>query len=284
MCLTSSMLSEAVLKTWPNQIAVKRNWPLFAKKLGKRFPLRFSNVESLHHWFPARAFEEQSLIALREGAIEGLAESLELLPASALFGFVTSIAHSLTAAEASEVLEFGISRFELHIAPDYADGLWSEWLLPPGNIPDAVTGFIWSALASPDSAERWQATHCVRRLVELSCDNEIASLLGWLQRGEVGPFRKPTLSILSPARNPISANWICAGSDRQSRAADVARENVRGPGVDRNAASSNSEYCCDDCFIVSKGFVRNICAGRFGKSSASRPESISLSRSRSARI
>jgi len=179
---------EAVRKTWPNQIAVKRNWPPFAKKLGKRFPLRFSNVESLHHWFPTRAFDEESLIALREGAIEGLAESLELLPASALFGFVTSIANSLTAAEAGEVLEFAISRFELHIAPDYADGLWSDWLLPPSNIPDAVTGFIWSCLASPDSAERWQATHCVRRLVELACDNEIVSLLRWIQNGGVGPF------------------------------------------------------------------------------------------------
>ncbi len=179
---------EAVFRLWPNKMAVKRNWPFFTKKLGKRFPLRFSNVESLHHWFPARAFDEQSLIALREGAIEGLAESLELLPASALFGFVTSIAHSLTAAEASEVLEFGISRFELHIAPDYADGSWSDWLRPPESISDAVTGFLWSALASPDSAERWQAAHCVRRLVELSCDNEIASLLRWLQNEGVGPF------------------------------------------------------------------------------------------------
>jgi hypothetical protein len=179
---------EAVLEAWSNQVAVKRNWLLFAKKLGKRFPLRFSSVERLHHWFPVRAFDEHSLISLREGAIEGLAESLELLPSGALFGFVTSVAHSLTTAEAREVLDFAISRFELHIAPDYADGPWATWLRPPDDTSDAVTGFIWSALASPDSAERWQATHCVRRLVELSCHNEIASLLRWIQNDRVGSF------------------------------------------------------------------------------------------------
>ncbi len=105
-----------------------------------------------------------------------------------MFGFVTSVADLLTPEEAAEVLEFGISRFELHIALEYGDGEWAEWLQPPENISDALTGFIWSALGSPDSAERWQATHCVRRLVEFSCSRELSSLLGWSQNGGVAAF------------------------------------------------------------------------------------------------
>jgi hypothetical protein len=76
----------------------------------------------------------------------------------------------------------------LHIAPEYGDGEWAEWLQPPENISDALTGFIWSALGSPDSAERWQATHCVRRLVEFSGSRELSSLLGWSQNTGVAAF------------------------------------------------------------------------------------------------
>jgi hypothetical protein len=101
---------------------------------------------------------------------------------------VSSLAHRLGERAAVDVLEFGISRFELHIAPEHGDGEWAEWLQPPENISDALTGFIWSALGSPDSAERWQATHCVRRLVEFSCDQQLSSLLRWSQNGGVAAF------------------------------------------------------------------------------------------------
>jgi hypothetical protein len=175
-------------KAWFEQIAIKRGLRLFAKKLGRRFPHRFASTERLHYWFPVQGWDNEAIAALRQGAIEGLAESLEVLPASTLFGFVTSVADLLAPHEAAEVLEFGISRFELHIASDYGDGEWAEWLQPPETVSDALVGFIWAALGSPDSAERWQAAHCVRRLVEFSCSRELSALLRWSQNGDVAAF------------------------------------------------------------------------------------------------
>jgi hypothetical protein len=179
---------QAIPDAWSQKIAIKRGWRRFARNLGRRFPLQFSSTERLHHWFPVQGWDDQLLAALREGAIEGLAESVDVLPATTLFGFVISIANSLTPEEAADVLEFGIARFELHIVPEYGDGVWSEWLRPPQEMSNAVAGFIWSALGSPDSAERWQAAHCVRRLVAFSCCSEITSLVQWLQAGKVGAF------------------------------------------------------------------------------------------------
>ena len=81
-----------------------------------------------------------------------------------------------------------MTRFELQIDDEYADGCWSSWLTPPEEISMAFAGFVWSALGSPMSETRWRAIHCVRRLFEADCDHEINALIDWMIRGEVGAF------------------------------------------------------------------------------------------------
>lgn len=125
---------------------------------------------------------------IHEGIIKGLSEFCDLVSASALFGFSKVVSSFISPQEASDLLEFALSRFEMHIDEDYGDGPWDNWLLPPDNISDAFTGFIWAALGSPRSMVRWRAAHCVRRLAEAGCECEIDALIEWMNRDCVNAF------------------------------------------------------------------------------------------------
>ncbi len=116
------------------------------------------------------------------------ANSYSQANASTLFGFSHAVSAFITPEQAADVLDFGLKRFEDHIDDLHADGIWAEWLTPPETINEAVTGFIWSALGSPRSAERWQAAHAVRRLAETGCSEEIDALISWMAKDNVGAF------------------------------------------------------------------------------------------------
>jgi hypothetical protein len=173
---------------WLQKAAVKVAWPTFVRAVGKRFAVAFSQRFSLHYWLDETPMEPGEIEWMKDGMVEALAESPDLVSAGTFFGFASTIAPRLTPDEAHGVLEFALSRFELHIEAEFADGPWTDAFRPPAELRDAFTGLIWSALGAPESSTRWQGAHCVRRLGEAGCAAEIASLLGWMQKGEAGSF------------------------------------------------------------------------------------------------
>jgi hypothetical protein len=132
--------------------------------------------------------DQAAIDAFTRGIKEGLAERLELSEPETFFGFISSVADSLSPEEARDALQFSLARFELHSDPEHGDGPWADWLKPPRSAIEAFSGLVWAALGSPYGGMRWQAMHCVRSLVAWDCQKDIGSLIGWMESAKVGAF------------------------------------------------------------------------------------------------
>lgn len=174
--------------TWRESISVQRAWPKVFQSIGRRFPSRYTNYYSRIYYLEKLQATEQEIELLNQGVLEGLANSYNQVGAGTLFGFSNVVSALITPEQAADMLDFGLKRFEEHIDDQHADGLWADWLTPPESITEAISGFIWSALGSPRSAERWQAAHCVRRLAETGCAEEIDALISWMTKDNVRAF------------------------------------------------------------------------------------------------
>ncbi len=172
---------------WRQKASVKKIWEKLLEAIARRFATEFTNRFIWEHY--QKAFQENDVIPFfRKGILEGLAANSDLVDASTLFGFAETVSPYISPEEATTLLDFALSRFELHIEPEYADGPWANWLNPSENISMALAGFVWSALGAPRAKTRWQAAHCVRRLGEMGCEPEIDALMQWMETDKVGAF------------------------------------------------------------------------------------------------
>ncbi len=173
---------------WTGLASVNRHWPEFLRGIGRRCAVSLCNAYRRQALRDFNAVSDPEMAVIRSGIGEGLAVRDEPIGAGAFFGFVTVIANQVTPAEAEQLLDFGLGRFELQMKPDAGDGPWLPKLAAPATVPESWTGFVWSALGSPYSGTRWEAAHCVRRWAELDCAREIDLLIEWLGRGHAGAF------------------------------------------------------------------------------------------------
>jgi hypothetical protein len=177
--------------SWFEKASVRRDLPEILESVGKRFCRQLAERNWLENQFlnmiPAAACAAADKI--RAGIVEGLSSRCEMSDSETFFGYVEIAAPLLSHKEASEVLEYALSRFELHIdLQENADGPWSERLLPPETTISAFAGFLWAALGSPRSETRWRAVHSVRRLAESGCSDELDALIDWLQKDSAEAF------------------------------------------------------------------------------------------------
>lgn len=175
-------------KDWHQKASVKKHWGKILQAVARRLTLDFINRWSLRYFLEKVSIKENEVQYLRQGILEGLSGNIELTDANTFFGFSDIISPFISPKEATELLDFALSRFELHIDPQYADGSWAEWLNPPTDITSAFTGLIWAALGSPRAEIRWRAAHCIRRLAEHGCRFEIDALVQWMELDNVGAF------------------------------------------------------------------------------------------------
>jgi len=178
----------AVAKSWFRKAGIKQHWPVFLRDLGRRFSSVFVVDYHLRSWTTNGYLIEQDAELVRAAAFDVFANSQDLIDASTFFAFALQLSKRLTQPEAEELLKFALSRFELHIPDDFADGPWNTWLETSDDVTESMAGLIWSALGSPYSADRWEAAHCVRRLAENSCHREIDCLINWMHKGKVQAF------------------------------------------------------------------------------------------------
>lgn len=173
---------------WHRKMSIKIEWPLIMQLVGKRFSSVMLERGTISFFIRRLHSGAENIPYIQRGIIEGLASYGDLVHASTFFGFVSIASEYISTQEATDLLEFALSRFELHIDPKHADGPWSQLLLPPVHIENAFSGFVWSALGSPRSSTRWCAVHCVRRLAEAQCSDEIKALIDWMNRDTVDAF------------------------------------------------------------------------------------------------
>jgi len=174
-------------KEWREKASIERYWMHYIEKIGGRFQETLSSRQTLDYWLQSCPLDAAEVSSLRRGIVKGLGDSASLLNASVFFSFIEIATESISKIEAQALLDFALKRFEKHFENDLGDGPWANWLKPP-KLLNSITGLIWAALGSPDSAIRWQAAHCVRNLAENNFEEEVSSLLGWFDATSPQPY------------------------------------------------------------------------------------------------
>jgi len=178
----------SVPETWRNKISFKKKWPLFVNRLGKKYAKEIIKEYSFKSFVTDFNLTFSEIENLKAGIFEGLAEGHEFADADMFFGFVSAATSMIQPNDAVELIEFSLCRFELHIESDFGDGDWHSSLATNNDLNNQLAGFLWAALGSPKSLERWNAVHAVRMLGIFDCQNILDELINWMELGKAESF------------------------------------------------------------------------------------------------
>ena len=109
--------------------------------------------------------------------LDALGQRPPLASAASLFQTTALLAKALSDRDASNALEYGLTRFDDVLTNDDGDGPWREDFVPPDDMTTALGGYIWRALCDADVRHRWRAAHCVRTLCLLGLDDTLRAVL-----------------------------------------------------------------------------------------------------------
>lgn len=178
----------SIPKKWINKVSFKKRWSDFIFQFGKKFAHKLTNGYVFSSIIEDLKLDSLLIKRLEDGIFSGLADGHEFAKSNIFFGFINLASNFINSNDASNLLEYGLSRIELHVQDDFGDGNWDDWLNVKKDVNQNIAGFIWSALASPESKVRWNAAHSIRKLAELKCQNILDYLIEWLEYGKVGAF------------------------------------------------------------------------------------------------
>lgn len=178
----------AVPESWKSKPAFQLLWPSVIRKFGKQYAHELVNKYTYGYYLEDMKLDRDLIAELNKGIYEGLQNENALNSEEVFFGFCSHSASLLPADDAFSLTDYSLTRFELHIDPTLGDGPYSDKVSVDGNIPKSLAGFIWSALGSPWSWERWNAAHCVRAMVALGCLDVIDELFTWLESEDDGAY------------------------------------------------------------------------------------------------
>lgn len=179
---------KAIPVAWKNKVSFKKKWPVIINRLGIKFAHRYANRYSFDSAVRELGIDDSLAIELRKGIFEGLSQGQAFVDASVLFGFVEHASKFINAIEASDLTDYALSRFELHIEDNFGDGHWDKWLYVTNDVSKNLAGFIWSALGSPRSQTRWKACHVIKKLADFNCNRVLYSLIDWVEHDKVDAF------------------------------------------------------------------------------------------------
>lgn len=181
-------LLSSMPEAWKGKVSYQAKLSGIVFKFGERYAYELTNEYSFNSFKKELNIDETLTEKLITGIVSGLANGNEITDARQFFGFVFVASSYISEKEASELTDYSLSRFELHIGEDFGDGVWSDKLYTTNDIRINVAGFIWSALGSPRSSVRWNAAHCVRKLADFNCIDIIDALVFWLKQDVIGAF------------------------------------------------------------------------------------------------
>lgn len=173
---------------WLNTASFKRSYPSVIKGLGRKYCEKLTNFWSFDYFVKALPPHTDNAKFITEGILEGFTTGTEFAAADVFFGFARTASAIIPIADAITVLDYSISRFELHLDQDYGDGMWGHWLDTDDGLMDGVAGYLWSSLGSPYRETRWRSCHCIVKMVTFGNVQLIKSLCHWLSSEKVGAF------------------------------------------------------------------------------------------------
>ncbi|THD32247.1 MAG: ATP-binding protein [Flavobacterium johnsoniae] len=173
---------------WKSKVSFKKRLSPLLLSIGQKFAHKLVIPWQHESTIKKMALDGEQISVLQNGIYEGLAAGNEFADAEMLFGFTVISCSHLTKDEALDLLDYTLSRFELHIDEGFGDGLTNPAVDEVYDVSRSVAGFVWSSLASPKSKIRWKAAHCVRELIHFDSVEIINELFYWLERDAAGPF------------------------------------------------------------------------------------------------
>lgn len=108
--------------------------------------------------------------------------------AGTAFSLVGLLSGKLTNDEGLDVLSYGLDLFDDVLEETDGDGPWTVGLAPPPAVEDALAGYIWAGLASPEAATRWKASHVVVSLCALDRTRVLEGLFHHASANTISPF------------------------------------------------------------------------------------------------
>lgn len=178
----------AIPDGWLRKVSAKKKWPDVVGQIGKRFAHDLSEPYGFTYFIDRLNFNSELCNRLKLGIFEGLSNSTDYYRSTHFFGFVELASEFADQDKLADLIEFSVSRFEIHIEDDYGDGLWDNWLIPESDINNSIAMFIWTALGTPKASVRWNTVHCVRTLLELECSQIIDALVSLIESKSVGAY------------------------------------------------------------------------------------------------
>lgn len=175
-------------KSLENKVSFTKKWPNIIKSFGAKYSHDLISSYNFQSTLRQLSLDDSLSVELRKGIFLGLSKGQKFNSASDLFGFVRHAATFVSANDASNLLDYALSRFEIHIEGGFGDGPWEEWLKVSSDVRGSLAGFIWSALGSPHSETRWKACHVIKTLADFNCDKLLDSLIEWLEYDKVDAF------------------------------------------------------------------------------------------------
>ncbi|PTM94467.1 AVAST type 3 anti-phage nuclease/ATPase Avs3a [Mycoplana dimorpha] len=199
-------------REWSQRPAIKRAFEAILRKLCRRYCL---NVAKYRHYeiFP---FKTACLLSgadeadIVEVVLDGIGETADLADAARLFSLVGLLAIKLSEDDALEALDFGLELFSSSLEEKDGDGSWSTNLLPPSDINAALAGYVWAAMAAPETVTRWEGAHAVLGFVALGRKDILEHLFNFSSENVGGPFVDAKL----PFYSLHALQWFLIGVNR----------------------------------------------------------------------
>lgn len=148
-------------------------WISSIKKISERFIAegRISELNYFVDLFPDAETKRAYLGDCLSRASETIGVSAHLC-----YTIIGLDSYLINPADAEKIAIEHIKSFEAEVDENLGDPLKELSEIQIENTHDAVAGVLWSALGSPVSWYRWNATYCMSALIENGCDSLIARI------------------------------------------------------------------------------------------------------------
>ena len=144
---------------WLQLKSVQQQLPEIIKQAVTKYSWDIANVYyDLAEWKNSGISAEDIAISFLEGIAINKTRPLY---DEHFFAIIHHAANLLPPGDSEDLINFGISRFEKFIAPEFADGKFSDTLFPQCNTEEAFAKLLWFFLGAPKAEIRWRAAHCV---------------------------------------------------------------------------------------------------------------------------
>lgn len=175
---------------WKDRPATRRALETTLKAFCRRYCMRIAR----NRYYEVLPFKTACALAgIDESEIVGVVltavgQAPDLADSDRLFSLVGLLAIELSEDEALEALDFGLDLFNPVLEDRDGDGPWSKELLPPHDTEAALAGYVWTSMAAPEAALRWEGAHVVLGLAALGRKDLLTHIFEFAVEKKGDPF------------------------------------------------------------------------------------------------